>query len=69
MEKIFNNPLQDAASKMNEWRHKRETAWKLINTYRCTPGSGFEEWKQDTPQYVKNTMQKLFDSQNDWSKF
>lgn len=41
-------------------RQERETAWRLINNYRFHSNeTGFLEWKDFTPTYVKELFSTL----------
>jgi len=44
----------------NMSRQERETAWRLINNYRFHSNeTGFLEWKDFTPTYVKELFSTL----------
>ena len=41
-------------------RQERETAWQLVNNYRYHSNeTGFLEWKDNTPTYVKELFLTL----------
>lgn len=51
-----------AGNKDGESRSEREIAWRLIHSYQYhNPDTGFNEWKPNTPQHVKDLQKELFD--------
>lgn len=51
-----------AENKDSESRSKREIALRLIHSYQYhNLDTGFNEWKPDTPQHVKDLQKEMFD--------